>query len=64
MNKIVQDLKMEIEAIKKTNREFWRWKNLGTRRGNIPTEYKNLGGKRYDEEIDTWVEENVKSKKF
>lgn len=26
MNKSVQDLKVDVEAIEKTNGEFWKWK--------------------------------------
>jgi hypothetical protein len=42
MNKMAQDLKMEIEAIKKTQMEtILEFENLGKRTGTIsPTEYK------------------------
>jgi hypothetical protein len=44
MNKIVQDLKVEIESIKKTQTKgYWDMKNLETATGiseASPTEYK------------------------
>jgi hypothetical protein len=42
MNKVVQDLKMEIEAIKKTQSEgILEMENLGMRRGNTGVRITN-----------------------
>jgi hypothetical protein len=57
INKIVQNLEMEIEAIKKTHTEgMLEMENLGKR-----TETTNI--EDTIEEIGTLVKENIKSKK-
>jgi restriction endonuclease len=74
MNKIVQDLKLEIEAIKKIQPEgILEIENLGKRTGTTDTNITNRvqemeerlsGVEDMIEEIDTPAKENVKSKKF
>lgn len=68
MNKMVQDSKVEIEAIKITQMEAtWRWKTQ-KREQELqiqapPTEYMNFRQRRYYK-IDTLIKENAKCKKF
>ena len=70
MNKTVQDMKMEIEAIKKTQTEgILEMENLGKRIGTTDTNMANriqerkkriLGVEDTIEEINELVKENVK----
>jgi chromosome segregation ATPase len=72
MNKTIQDLKTEIETIKKSQRETTlNSENLGKRLGVIDASITNriqeieeriLGAEDTIENIDTTVRENVKSK--
>jgi hypothetical protein len=74
MNKTVQDLKIEIEAIKKSQMEaILEMENLGKRTGTIDTSSTNRiqkmeerisGIKDTIEEINTSIKKNVKYKKF
>ena len=74
MNKTIQDLKMEIETIKKSQRETTlELGNLGTRSGVIDASITNRiqelekrisGAEDTIENIDTTVKENAKSKKL
>ena len=68
----MQDLKLEIETIKKTLTEgMLEIENLGKGTGTtdasimnrIPEMEERISGKKTIEEIDTSVKENVKSKK-
>ena len=69
MNKIIQDLKMEIETIKKSQRErTLELENLGKRSGVIDASITNkiqeieeriLGAEDTLENIDTTVKENA-----
>ena len=71
INKTIQDLKMEIEAIKKTQtEEFWKWK-IQVNKQELqmqasPTEYKrwkrDLSLEDTIVEINLSVKENVKVK--
>jgi hypothetical protein len=73
MNKTIQDLKMEIETIKKSQRETtMEIENLGKRSGVIDASITNRiqeigerisGAEDTIENIDTSVKENAKSKK-
>jgi predicted nucleic acid-binding Zn-ribbon protein len=73
MNKIIQDLKMEIETIKKSQKETTlELENLGKRSGVIDASITNRiqelekrisGAEDTIENIDTTVKENAKSKK-
>jgi cell fate (sporulation/competence/biofilm development) regulator YmcA (YheA/YmcA/DUF963 family) len=73
MNKTVQDLKREIEEIKKTQTEaVLEMKNLGKRTGTTDVSITNIiqemeerlsGVADVIEEINILVKENVKSKK-
>jgi chromosome segregation ATPase len=73
-NKTIQDLKMEIETIKKSQRETTlELENLGKRLGVIDVNITNriqeieeriLGAKDTIENIDTIVKENEKNKKL
>lgn len=72
INKTMQYLKVEIEAIKKTNKAILEMENLGKRTGTKDTSIINTiqemeercsGTEDTIEEIDTPVKENVKSKK-
>jgi hypothetical protein len=74
LNKIIQDLKMEIETIKKSKRKTTlEIENLGKRSGVIDTRITNrlqeieerLSDTEYTiEDMDTIVKENTKSKKL
>ena len=74
MNKTIQDLKMEIETIKKSQRETTlELENLGKRSGVIDASITNRiqeieerisGAEDTIENIDTTVKENAKCKKF
>jgi chromosome segregation ATPase len=74
MNKTIQDLKMEIEAIKKSQKETtMEIENLGKRSGVIDASITNRiqvigerisGAEDTIENIDTTVKENAKSKKL
>ena len=74
MNKTIQDLKPEIEAIKKSQRETTpKIENLGKRSGVIAAsitksiqeiEKKISGAEDKIENIDTIVKENAKYKKL
>jgi uncharacterized coiled-coil protein SlyX len=74
LNKIIQDLKMEIETIKTSQRETTLGiKNLRKRSRVIDTSITNRiqeieerlsGAEDTIENIDTTVKENAKSKKF
>ena len=74
MNKTVQDLKMKIEAIKKTQtKEILEMENLGKITGTKDTSISNRIPEMKErssgvgvmiEEINISVKENVKSKKF
>jgi dGTP triphosphohydrolase len=74
MNKTIQDLKMEIETIKKSQRETTlELENLGKRSGFIDASITNriheieeriLGAAYTIENIDTTVKENAKCKKL
>ena len=74
MNKTIQDLKMEIETIKKSQRETTlELENLGKRSGVIDASITNRiqeieerisGAEDTIENIDTTVKENAKSKKL
>jgi hypothetical protein len=74
MNKTIQDLKMEIETIKKSQRETTlEIENLGNGSGVIDAKITNRiqeieenisGAKDTIENIDTTVKENAKSKKL
>ena len=71
LNKTIQDLKMEIETIKKSQRETTlELENLGKRSGVIDTSITNRIEERISgvedtiENIDTTVKENAKSKKL
>ena len=74
MNKIVQDLKLEIEAIKKTQIEgILEMENLGKGTGTTDASITNRIQEVEDgissikdkiEEKNNWPKENVKSKKF
>jgi predicted nucleic acid-binding Zn-ribbon protein len=74
MNKMVQDLKMEIETIKKLQKETTlEIKNLRKRTGTADTSITNriqemeeriLGIEDTIEEIGTLVKENIKCQKF
>jgi hypothetical protein len=74
MNKCVQNIKMEIEAIKKTQTEgILEIENLGKRTGTTDAsitsriqemEDRISGAEDMIKEIDASVKENVKSKKF
>jgi prefoldin subunit 5 len=70
MNKTIQDLKMEIELIKKSQRETTQEiKNLGKRSGVIDASIANIiqkiegrisGAEDTLENIDTTIKENAK----
>ena len=74
INKTVQELKVKIEAIKKTQpEEILEMENLGKRTGTIDGQHhqQNTGGeerisdiKDTIEENDTSIKENVKAKNF
>ena len=73
MNKTIQDLKMEIEIIKKSQRETsLKIENLGKRSGFIDASINNrvqeieerISGAEDIINIDTTVKENAKSKKL
>ena len=74
LNKTIQDLKMEIETIKKSQRETTlEIENLGKRSGVIDASITNRiqeieerisGAEDTIENIDTTVKENAKCKKF
>jgi hypothetical protein len=74
MNKTIQDLKMEIETIKKSQRETTlELENLGKRTGVIDASITNriqeieeriLGAEYSIENTDTTVKENAKCKKL
>ena len=74
MNKTIQDLKMEIETIKKSQRETTlEIENLGKRSGVIDASITNRiqeieerisGAEDTIENIDTTVKENAKCKKL
>jgi predicted nucleic acid-binding Zn-ribbon protein len=73
LNKIIQDVKMEVETIKKSQRETTlEIENLGKKSGDIDasitnriqeTEERISGSEVTIENIDTTVKENVKCKK-
>ena len=74
MNKTIQDLKMELETIKKSQRETTlELENIGKKLGAIDASITNQiqeieerisGAEDTIENIDTTVKENAKSKKF
>jgi hypothetical protein len=74
LNKTIQDLKLELEAIKKSQRETTlETENLGKRLGVIDasiskgikrTEERISGAEDTIENIDTIVKENAKCRKF
>lgn len=74
MNKTLQDLKMEIKAIKKAQtEEILELENIGKRTGAIDSSLTNRiqeveqtfsGVEDKIEEIDIYVKENVNFKKF
>ena len=74
LNKTIQDIKMEIETIKKSQRETTlEIENLGKRSGvtdaSITNRIQEMEDRISDidntiEEIGAWVKENVKAKKF
>jgi predicted nucleic acid-binding Zn-ribbon protein len=74
MNKTIQDLKLEIETIKKSQRETaLELENLGKRSGVIDASITNriqeieeriAGAEDTIENIDTAVKENAKGKKL
>jgi uncharacterized coiled-coil protein SlyX len=74
LSKIIQDLKLEIEKIKKSQREtILEIENLGKRSGDThasitnrikETEERITGAEDTIENIDTTVKENAKCKKF
>jgi predicted nucleic acid-binding Zn-ribbon protein len=74
LNKVIQDLKVEVETIKKTQMEAnLKMENLGKKSGITDTSITNrmqeieerISGVEYmEEEIDTTVKENSKHKKL
>jgi esterase/lipase len=74
LNKTIRDLKMEIETVKKSQRETTlEIENLGKRSGFIDASITNriherekriTGGEDTTENIDTTVKENEKAKSF
>ena len=74
LNKTIQDLKMEVETIKKTQRETTlETETLGKKSGNIDTSISNRiqemedrisGAEDSIENIGTTIKENVKCKKI
>jgi predicted nucleic acid-binding Zn-ribbon protein len=71
MNKVIQDLKLEIETVKKSQRErTLELENLGKRSGVIDASITNRiqeiderisGAEHTIENIDTTIKENLKS---